>query len=220
MICDHPYAVDLFFSTACRDKHAFIGKILHGSETIDDLLYDFDRLCHTSFSDVAASQKPNRTVAKHCASLAQSAYILLRCFVLVHIAVHRGAYKFLRVRCKIRGGEHIVGNALRKFCNDVCGCRRDNQNIRFFCKGYMVDVKLFDRFESVCYHCGFCKRLKRQRRDEFTSVVGHNNVNVCSEFFEPRYDFARFVHGNSAAYTQNHVFSVKHNNLAFNRERR
>lgn len=46
----------------------------------------------------------------------------------------------------------------------------------------MVDVKLFGRFESVCYHCGFCKRLKRQRRDEFTSVVGHNNINVRSEF--------------------------------------
>lgn len=70
----------------------------------------------------------------------------------------------------------------------------------------MVDVKLFHRLESVCHDGGFCKRLKSQRRDEFASVVRHNDVNVRSELFEPRYDFACFVNGNAAAYAQHHVF--------------
>lgn len=77
----------------------------------------------------------------------------------------------------------------------------------------MVDVKHLDRLESVGNHRRFRKRLERQWRDKLPSVVRHNDVHVCAQFFETRHYLARFVNGNSAAHAQHNVLSVQHKNL-------
>lgn len=97
MIGNHPDAVDFLFRTACGYQNSLVCKILYGSKILDDFVNDVDRLRHTSFPDVSASQQTYCAIAKQRASVFESTHIVLSRFVLVHVAVHSRTNEFLSI---------------------------------------------------------------------------------------------------------------------------
>ena len=84
-------------------------------------------LGHATRAHHAAGQVAGSRLDDAHAALAQDFKVGLRGRMLPHVHIHRRRHQHRRVRGQIHGGQKIVGNAVRKFGQDVGRCRSNDQ---------------------------------------------------------------------------------------------
>ncbi len=86
------------------------------------------------------------------AALAQDVKVGLHRRMLPHVHVHRRSHKNRRARGQIHGGQKIVGDAVRKFGEDIGGGGRNDQRFGPLRLADVLDRGLVGRFVALRTH--------------------------------------------------------------------
>ena len=115
-----------------------------------------------------------------------------------------GATRTVRARGEIHGGQKVVGNALRKFRENIGGGRSDNQRLGPLRLADVLDGGFVGRFVAVGIFpetgndlvAG--KRCKGKRLHEASCGLGHHHVHFHAAPLQGAHQFRRFVRRNAA----------------------
>ena len=139
----------------------------------------------------------------------QRSEVVLRDGVFQHPGVHGRADQLGAPGRKHHGGEHIIGNAVGHFGNDVGRGRCHQNDIRLFGQRDMGDLELEIAVEGIHHALVAGQRFKDERGDEMGGVLGHNDLHVRPQLFECAGHICHFIGGNAAGNAQKDAFALQ-----------
>ncbi len=128
--------------------------------------------------------------------------------MIPHVHVHGGSNNYRGGRSQIECGEKIIGDAARKFCNDVGGGRCYQEEI-----GALCDSNVFDGAfeiglaagriaEELSNHFLAAQCGKRERSDEFARATRHYHLHAETFLLQTAHEFRSLVGRDTAGHPE------------------
>ena len=185
------------------------GQILGPGNGVQDVLDEHILLGQAAAAHILAGQHPALRGDDREAVVLQRSEVVLRDGVFQHPSVHGWDDQFGAPGRKHHGGEHIIGNAVGHFGNDVGRGRCHQNDIRLFGQRDVSDLELEIAVEGVHHALVAGQRLKDERGDEMGGVLSHNDLHVRPQLFECAGHICHFIGGNAAGNAQKDAFALQ-----------
>ena len=155
-----------------------------------------------AFADPAAGQIAFARFDEADAARAERRHVGAHRVVVEHVGVHRRCHQDWRPRGQVERRQEVVGNAVRKFADDVGGRRNDEQQLRVRRERDVLDVGICALGELIGDHAPVCDRLEGDGADEAPGRAGHDRRHVVAALLQSASDLDGLVGADAAAYAE------------------
>ena len=196
------------------DKNNFAGQVVAAAQRIEHRVGDGRGLSHAPRAHHAAGQFAGAGLDDANAALAQRFEIGLGGGMVPHVHVHRGSDQHRRIGGQVHGGQKIVGDAVRKFGQDVGGGRRDHQRLGPLRLADVLDGGIVGAFggAGLIPQAGddlvAGERGKGERLHKLRGRLGHHHVHFERLALQFAHQFRRLVRGDPARYAYGYSHSL------------
>ena len=184
---------------------------LVAAQQLLDCSDDFQRLGHAAEAVLAALGHRAR-VRPHAGDAVggQQREIAPGRRVLPHARVHRRGDQHRPVGREQNRGSEIVAMAARHLGQQVGGCRRHHDEIRFARQPDVADIKLALRIEQVGKNATTAERPGRQRRDELLRRRGQDAAHRRPALAQPADEVKALIGRDATGNDQKNAPSLEH----------
>ena len=198
MVGDISYGVDRLLRGAGRDQKLEPLHILFMGKFPLDIFKKSLRLRHLSLSGVAAG-KISAGGLDHLVPVGSELFKIVPGHgIFKHCRVHGRRDELFTAAGHDGRGQHVIRYAVCKLSDHICRCRRDHDQIRLLCKGYMLYRKLKIPVEGVYKAFIAGQRLEGDRRDELCAVRSHKDMHMHPAFYQHAGKRGSLVRGDAA----------------------
>jgi len=167
----------------------------------DDLQRAFDDLINapqTSETFIPAREQARFGADEFDAARLEQRDVVLRRRVLPHLSIHRRRDEQRRQCCECDLANRIAREADCEFRDNICGRRRDEEEIRAICEVDVSRIPVSRAFEYVDDDWISRERLEGEGSDELLRTMGHHDVNFRAGLHQFAHEIGRLVRGDRA----------------------
>src|ERR1700730_15628385 len=137
--------------------------------------------------------------------------------MLPHFSMHGGREQNRRACSEGDGRQWVTGQTVREFGDDVRGGGGNQEQVRTIGEIDVTGSPAFFFVIEARHHRIFGKRLQRQRRNEFSRILRHDDKNFVALFDEQTSQLSRFIRGDRSRDTKHDRFLPRRNAYHFSR---
>ncbi len=156
------------------------------------------RLRQPSLANPPAGQVALARLDEAHAARRQRVQVAADRFVREHLRVHRRRDEHRRTRRGVEGGQEVVGDAVGELAENVCRCRRDEQQVDRRRERDVLDVGIGAGLELVGDDPPARDRLEGHRANEARRGRGHDSHDLVAALLQSARDLDRLIGADAA----------------------
>ena len=135
--------------------------------------------------------------------------VVLRDGIFQHAGVHGRGDQLRALGGQHHGGEHVVGDAVGHFSDDVGGGRCHQDHICLLGQRDVSDLELEVTVKGVHHALVAGEGLEGERGDELGGIFGHDDLHVRAQLAQCTGHIGHFISGDAAGDAQKDAFAFQ-----------